>query len=145
MRRFVHAAILAPHRQAARARTRGPAAIASFRTPRATAASSLKRPRHREHWEHSHCVSGASIGHETFARKARSAGQMPLRRRNKFGFYAVADYRLYRLDGVRKVSSAHDLAADDDDAAIEAAKSRYQGYECELWRGKRLVARLDLR
>jgi hypothetical protein len=61
------------------------------------------------------------------------------------GIHAVADYRLYRLDGVRKVSSAHDFAADDDDAAIEAAKSMYEGYECELWKGPRLVARLDLR
>jgi hypothetical protein len=83
--------------------------------------------------------------HETFARKARFRRQKPLRRRNNSGFHAVADYRLYCLDGVSKVSSAEWFDAADDEAAIEVAKMTHEGYECELWRGKRLVARLDLR
>jgi hypothetical protein len=43
------------------------------------------------------------------------------------------------------VSSAEWIEADDDAAAIEVAKTTHDGYECELWQGKRLVARLDLR
>jgi hypothetical protein len=57
----------------------------------------------------------------------------------------VADYRLYCLDGVRKVSSAEWIEADGDEAAIEVAKTTHDGFECELWQGRRLVARLDLR
>jgi hypothetical protein len=57
----------------------------------------------------------------------------------------VASYRLYCLDGVSKVESAEWIEADDDHAAIEAAKETHDGYECELWQGRRLVARLDLR
>jgi hypothetical protein len=62
-----------------------------------------------------------------------------------FRFHAVADYRLYCLDGVGKVSSAEWMAAGDDEAAIEVAKKTHDGHQCELWQGKRLVARLDLR
>lgn len=57
----------------------------------------------------------------------------------------MAGYRLYCLDGVRKVSSAEWIDADDDEAAIEVAKETHDGHECELWQGQRLVARLDLR
>jgi hypothetical protein len=57
----------------------------------------------------------------------------------------VAGYRLYGLDGVNKVASGDWIEADDDDAAIAAAKERYGGHECELWQGRRLVARLDMR
>lgn len=57
----------------------------------------------------------------------------------------MAGYRLYGLDGVNKVSSGDWVEADDDQAAIETAKERHRGYECELWQGRRLVARLDLR
>lgn len=55
----------------------------------------------------------------------------------------MASYRLYGLDGVRKVASAEWIEADDDYAAIEAAKTRFHGSGCELWQGRRLVARLD--
>ena len=57
----------------------------------------------------------------------------------------MAGYRLYCLDGVNKVASADWVEADDDEAAIEIAKEMHDGYECELWQGSRLVARLDLR
>jgi hypothetical protein len=57
----------------------------------------------------------------------------------------VASYRLYCLDGLSKVASGEWFDADDDQAAIEVAKDTHDGFECELWQGKRLVARLDLR
>ena len=63
----------------------------------------------------------------------------------EFEFGRVAGYRLYGLDGVNKVASADWIDADDDEIAIEAAKERYDGRECELWHGRRLVARLNLR
>jgi hypothetical protein len=55
----------------------------------------------------------------------------------------MASYRLYRLDGVRRVSSGEWIEADDDQAAIEAAKEEFDGERCEVWQGPRLVARLD--
>jgi hypothetical protein len=55
----------------------------------------------------------------------------------------MASYRLYRLDGVRGVASGEWIEADDDQAAIEAAKERFDGERCEVWQGPRLVARVD--
>lgn len=57
----------------------------------------------------------------------------------------MAGYRLYCLDGVNKVASADWIEADDDDGAIEAARNMMNGYECEVWQGPRLVARLNFR
>jgi hypothetical protein len=57
----------------------------------------------------------------------------------------MAEYRLYCLDGANKVASAEWIEADDDADAIDKAKRAQSGYECELWQGKRLVARLDFR
>lgn len=54
----------------------------------------------------------------------------------------MASYRLYGLDGVRKVDSAEWIEADDDRAAIAAATERFGGGRCEVWQGPRLVARL---
>ena len=54
----------------------------------------------------------------------------------------MADYRLYGLDGVDKVASGMWLEADDDQAAIEAAKEMMDGHDCELWQGRRRVARI---
>jgi hypothetical protein len=64
------------------------------------------------------------------------------RRRDRTGFERVASYRLYGLDGVRKVDSAEWIEADDDSAAIAAAMERFGGGRCEVWQGPRLVARL---
>ena len=58
---------------------------------------------------------------------------------------SVAGYRLYCLDGVNKVASGDWIEADDDQAAVEVAKTLMDGYECELWQGRRLVARLEHR
>ena len=57
----------------------------------------------------------------------------------------LANYRLYCLDGANKVASAEWIEADDDEAAIEVARGMHEGQHCELWQGRRMVARLDLR
>lgn len=54
----------------------------------------------------------------------------------------VAGYRLYGLDGVDKVASGEWIEADDDETAIEVAKNMMDGHDCELWQGKRRVARI---
>jgi cobalamin biosynthesis protein CbiG len=63
----------------------------------------------------------------------------------EIGFADVADYRLYGLDRVNKVSSGEWIEADDDETAIEVAKEMMDGHDCELWKGKRLVARIPRR
>ena len=57
----------------------------------------------------------------------------------------MTGYRLYALDGVNKVASAEWIDADDDKAAIAAAEQMMDGKDCELWEGRRLVARLARR
>jgi hypothetical protein len=57
----------------------------------------------------------------------------------------VGHYRIYCLDGANKVASAEWIEADDDEAAVAIVSERHDGYKCEVWDGKRLVARLDLR
>jgi hypothetical protein len=59
--------------------------------------------------------------------------------------WKLADYRLYDLDGVNKVASAEWIEADADQAAIEVATEKFDGRICEVWQGRRLVAKLDLR
>lgn len=54
----------------------------------------------------------------------------------------MESYRLYGLDGVKKVASAEWIEAESDAAAIEAAKEMMDGHDCELWQSKRLVARI---
>ena len=61
------------------------------------------------------------------------------------GFCTVSGYRLYCLDGANKVASAEWIDADDDEAAVEAAKRLMDGQLCEVWQGARLVVRLNLR
>lgn len=65
---------------------------------------------------------------------------------NRFeGFALLASYRLYCLDGVKKVASAEWIEADGDEAAIEVAKEMMDGHDCELWQGSRLIARIPRR
>ena len=52
---------------------------------------------------------------------------------------------MYCLDGANKVASAEWIEAEDDEAAVALVSERHDGYKCEVWDGKRLVARLDLR
>lgn len=56
----------------------------------------------------------------------------------------MANYRLYRLDGAGKISSAEWIeAADDEDAERQARDGNSDGM-VELWDRNRLVARIDL-
>lgn len=55
----------------------------------------------------------------------------------------MGTYRLYGLDGVGKVVSAEWIDADEDSAAIEAAKNMMDGLKYELWANSRLVIRFD--
>jgi hypothetical protein len=55
----------------------------------------------------------------------------------------VEGYRLYRLDGANKVASAEWIEADDDQAAITAAKEQMDGHAWELWHSSRLIHRRD--
>ena len=67
--------------------------------------------------------------------------KVSLRRRMHSG-YQVAGYRLYGLDGVNKVASGEWFEAEDDQTAIEVAKTLMDGHDCELWQGRRLVGRI---
>jgi hypothetical protein len=57
----------------------------------------------------------------------------------------VGHYRVYCLDGAGKVAAAEWIEADDDEAAIGDVKRTHPNEQCELWEGRRLIARLDLR
>jgi hypothetical protein len=63
--------------------------------------------------------------------------------RSVTGLKALAGYRLYGLDGVNKVASGEWIEADDDETAIEAVNKMMDGHDCELWQGRRLVARIE--
>ena len=64
------------------------------------------------------------------------------RRQRSTGFLKVADYRLYGLDGVDKVASAVWIEANDDQAAIAAAKEILNGRPGELWQRGRFVEKI---
>jgi hypothetical protein len=51
----------------------------------------------------------------------------------------VISYRLYCLEDGRIISTAL-FEAEDDVAAIEAARARGHAVDCELWADNRLVA-----
>jgi hypothetical protein len=68
-----------------------------------------------------------------------------LRKRRSSRVLNVTGYRIYCLDGVNKVASGDWIEAATDAAAIDIAKATHDGFECEVWQGSRLVARLDLR
>ena len=57
----------------------------------------------------------------------------------------MVDYRLYWLDGARRIAGAADIvsAADDDDA-IAQARSAARASRCELWQGRRLVGTVQV-
>jgi hypothetical protein len=86
----------------------------------------------------------AVISRETFAGKSRF-GDRCRSGDDRHAVAVMAEYRLYCLDGSSKVASGDWIEADDDQAAILVAKATHDGFECELWQGKRLVACLDLR
>jgi len=50
-------------------------------------------------------------------------------------------YRLYRLDGAGKITSADWIDAESDSAALNEAKQAVDGARFELWARNRLVER----
>lgn len=57
------------------------------------------------------------------------------------GVYALPAYRLYRLDGAGKITSADWIEAENDSAALAEAKHAINGMPYELWARNRLVER----
>ena len=54
----------------------------------------------------------------------------------------MPEYKLYRLDGAKRIARAAEvLSADGDEQAIAAARElAASGGACEIWQGRRLVA-----
>ena len=56
----------------------------------------------------------------------------------------MADYKIYRLNGVGQIASVPVVvSASDDEGALVAARDQSNPYGCEIWRGNRLIARID--
>ena len=58
------------------------------------------------------------------------------------GGAALPTYRLYRLDGAGKITSAEWLDAADDEDAARQARERGDGGTWEVWDRQRLVTRI---
>ena len=56
----------------------------------------------------------------------------------------MSSYRLYRLDGAGKISSAEWIHAADDEEARREAGQRTMFGSYELWDRNRLVARIEI-
>lgn len=50
-------------------------------------------------------------------------------------------YRLYRVDGAGKISTAEWLEAADDESALGAARESSAAGQWELWQRQRFIAR----
>lgn len=57
----------------------------------------------------------------------------------------MASYRLYRLDGAGRISSAEWLEATDDEDATRKARKHSLDGTCEVWERNRLIARIEPR
>jgi len=56
----------------------------------------------------------------------------------------MAEYRIYCLDAVGKISFADVIQAEDDEQAVAIAhEMKPEARKCEVWIGRRLVASLD--
>ncbi len=51
-------------------------------------------------------------------------------------------YRLYRLDGAGKISTAEWIEAERDDEAVSKLAALDEKGPCELWEGRRMVIRI---
>jgi hypothetical protein len=56
----------------------------------------------------------------------------------------MPSYRIYCLDGAGKVWAAEWIEAEDDNAALEAARQFTKAVQCEVWQGQRVVGRVVL-
>ncbi len=54
----------------------------------------------------------------------------------------MAAYRLYFIDGAGKFTAAEWIEADGDESAVAAAHALNKSVRCELWQGRRLIARI---
>ena len=52
----------------------------------------------------------------------------------------MAEYRLYCLNGVGKITNSHEIEAKNDDEAEALAREKKLPTKCELWKRDRLVA-----
>lgn len=59
------------------------------------------------------------------------------------GGVTLATYRLYRLDGAGKISTAEWIDASDDEDAVEQTRQRRDGGTWEVWDRWRLVMRIS--
>ena len=64
-------------------------------------------------------------------------------RLNTGGVQHLPAYRLYRLDGAGKITSADWIAADTDSDAVQHVRERVDGTRYELWERDRLVSRSE--
>ena len=55
----------------------------------------------------------------------------------------MSAYRIYQLGGDGRISTADWIEAKDDEAALEAARTKFRSIGFELWQGQRLVARMN--
>lgn len=56
----------------------------------------------------------------------------------------MVDYRIYSLDGDGRIGFADWISADnDEDAIVQARNLKPDAQRCEIWQGKRLVAKLS--
>ena len=55
----------------------------------------------------------------------------------------MPSYRLYRLDGAGKISTAEWIDAQHDEEAVDEARTRADDGKFELWDRRRLVARIN--
>lgn len=54
-----------------------------------------------------------------------------------------SNYRVYCHDRLAKVVNAEWVDARSDEEAVEAVRARYSHFECEIWDGNRLVAKIE--
>ena len=59
------------------------------------------------------------------------------------GAHCMPAYRVYCLDGAGKVWAAEWIEAEDDAAAIEAARKFDKAVRCEVWQGQKLIGRVE--
>ena len=55
----------------------------------------------------------------------------------------MSAYRLYHIDGGGRFSAAEWIEAQDDAAAMDAARALNKSIACELWQGQRFVGRVE--
>src|SRR5256885_11093051 len=88
--------------------------------------------------------AGTSAQESSFGGVVNDPQQVPGRTSCVRGFAMAARYRLYCLNAQGRISMAEWIdAADDRDAIRQARALNRDAQKCEIWEGKRLVARLD--